>query len=220
MSFERPYIGASPDGIVECNCCNDKVILEVKCPHCIKDGVCEDEDREFCMEKVDECNWKLKRNHCYYYQVQAQMNVCNIANADFVVWTEKNIIIERIKIDKEFFDNECIKVEHFFVYGILPELLGKWFTRKNVANEKGVVPILQCSTSSQSDQNIEEDMDKPWCYCGTPCSGKMIMCDNSDCAIQWFHFDCLRIRCPPKGKWYCPSCTKLTRGSRKKDKAQ
>lgn len=118
VSFERPYIDASPDGIVHCNCCNDKVILEVKCPHCIKDGICEDEDREFCMEKVNGCNWKLKRNHCYYYQVQVQMNICNIANADFVVWTETNIIKERIKIDKEFFDNECIKLNIFLCMGL------------------------------------------------------------------------------------------------------
>ena len=26
---------------------------------------------------------------------------------------------------------------------------------------------------------------------------------NSDCTIQWFHCDCLRIRNPPKGQWYC-----------------
>ena len=35
--------------------------------------------------------------------------------------------------------------------------------------------------------------------------GKMILCDNSNCAIQWFHIDCLKL---PKGKWYCPMCTK------------
>ena len=31
--------------------------------------------------------------------------------------------------------------------------------------------------------------------------GKVIMCNNGNFSIRWFHFDC-RIRCPPKGKWY------------------
>ena len=31
------YIGASPDGLVECNCCHQGVV-EIKCPHCAKDA--------------------------------------------------------------------------------------------------------------------------------------------------------------------------------------
>ncbi len=46
----------------------------------------------------------------------------------------------------------------------------------------------------------------------------MVQCDNDKCTIQWFHFDCLRIRCPPKGKWYCPSCRKLPKFSMKMKK--
>ena len=33
ISYERPYIGASPDGIVTCDCHTEKFLLEVKCPN-------------------------------------------------------------------------------------------------------------------------------------------------------------------------------------------
>lgn len=32
----NPFVGASPDGIVECNCCGTGV-LEIKCPYSCKD---------------------------------------------------------------------------------------------------------------------------------------------------------------------------------------
>ena len=56
---------------------------------------------------------------------------------------------------------------------------------------------------------------KVWCYCGQPSYGNMITCEHNECNITWFHFDCLRIRCPPKGKWYCPSCRKQPKTSGK-----
>lgn len=36
----------------------------------------------------------------------------------------------------------------------------------------------------------------------------MIGCDASDCAIEWFHFECVGIMVPPKGQWFCPDCRK------------
>lgn len=56
------------------------------------------------------------------------MNVCDIEVADFVVWSEKDIVIERILRDRAFFEAECEKIEPFFTYGVLPELVGKWYT--------------------------------------------------------------------------------------------
>ena len=48
--------------------------------------------------------------------------------------------------------------------------------------------------------------------------GKMILCDSSNCAIQWFHIDCLKLAEVPKGKWYCPVCTKGKRRKRQSKK--
>ena len=169
--------------------------------------------------------WALKRNHTYYYQIQLQMTVCKVKYGDFVVWTEKEfaaerIEIERIEIDDVFFDTQNNDVKHFYVYGVLPEVIGKFYTRKPVANCEGIVPVpISSNTPGKGDEEKDDtDLSRLWCYCNEPSFGDMVKCDNDKCTIEWFHFDCLRIRCPPKGKWYCPSCRKLSKfcGKRKK----
>lgn len=47
-----------------------------------------------------------------------------------------------------------------------------------------------------------------YCYCRCPYDevSEMIACDGSNCSIEWFHFECVNIIMPPKGKWYCPEC--------------
>lgn len=49
-----------------------------------------------------------------------------------------------------------------------------------------------------------------YCYCQCPYDevSEMIACDGKDCAIEWFHFECVGIMVPPKGKWFCPDCRK------------
>ena len=51
----------------------------MKCPFCTKDSNPD-------MAKFLE-NGSLQRDHPYYYQVQTQMFVCDMAFADFVVCT-------------------------------------------------------------------------------------------------------------------------------------
>ena len=55
ISLDRPYIGASPDGIVSCDCCG-KGVVDVKCPLCVKDGLPDASPPGFCMKKDE---WKL-----------------------------------------------------------------------------------------------------------------------------------------------------------------
>ena len=214
----KPFLGVSPDSIITCNCCG-KGVLEVKCPYCNRENLTEDDQKSFCLTKEDE-KWKLRRNHSYYYQVETQMMVCKVPHCDFVVWTEKELAVERIVADIEFFNPVLDAVQHFFVYGLLPEILSKLYTRKPVVNSQGTVPT-PTTTSSTAFVGLEDesqqcdDYSKLWCYCNEPVFGEMIMCDNAKCPIKWFHFDCLRMRSAPKGKWYCPSCRKLSQISRK-----
>ncbi len=200
--------------------------MEVKCPFSAKDGFpsAEKEMETFCMRK-DDAKWILKRNHAYYFQIQLQMVVCKVKYCDFVLWTEKEFVTERILIDNNFFDTHLANVKDFYIYGVLPEVVGKFYTRKPVIDSNGVVPlvaistnIVQESTACSINQTDTEDMSRLWCYCNQPVFGDMVKCDNQKCTIKWFHFDCLRIRCPPKGKWYCPSCRKLAKFNRKKNR--
>ena len=83
-------------------------------------------------------------------------------------------------------------------------VVGKWYTRAPVAQSDGVVPVPTATTSTVEEGNHDdsEDESRLWCYCEQPSFGQMVMYDNKKCPISWFHFECLRIRTPPKGKWY------------------
>ncbi|XP_019858726.1 PREDICTED: inhibitor of growth protein 4-like [Amphimedon queenslandica] len=62
----------------------------------------------------------------------------------------------------------------------------------------------------QPDFNSEPiDPDEPtYCLCNQVSFGEMIGCDNEECSIEWFHFVCVGLTSKPKGKWYCPQCSK------------
>ncbi|XP_063696500.1 uncharacterized protein LOC134827671 [Culicoides brevitarsis] len=50
--------------------------------------------------------------------------------------------------------------------------------------------------------------EKVYCYCRCPYDevSEMIGCDDDNCRVEWFHFECVGILMAPTGKWYCPDC--------------
>ena len=63
---------------------------------------------------------------------------------------------------------------------------------------------------------IDPDEER-YCLCNQVSFGEMVACDNQDCEIEWFHYGCVNITEPPKGKWYCPRCVESF-GPKKKRK--
>ena len=124
ISQDKPSIGASPDGIIVCDCCGTGA-LEIKCPFCIKEELTDTPPPGLCMERDENGVWKLKQEHACFYQVQVHLNVCQLEYGDFVLWTENGLAIERITRDTTFYEQNTDSVKHFFVYGILPEIVGK-----------------------------------------------------------------------------------------------
>ena len=80
-----PFLGASPNGIVNCSCCS-KGILEIKCPykHRGKSIMQATADKDFCLDAVGD-HMALKRRLPHYYPVQAQLHVCDVDFCDFCV---------------------------------------------------------------------------------------------------------------------------------------
>ena len=185
ISDDYNFIAASPDGVISRDCCGHG-ILEIKCPF----GTNDDPDLAQFLQ-----DGSLPKDHQYFFQVQTQLFVGGAEFADFVVCTFPNNIptlsIERITLDQEFV-NTCIEqASQFFKVGILPELLGRWYSRSIV------IPVKINSTS-----------DYDYCYCKEELGGEMVCCDNSNCISgQWFHLSCLNIKTTPRAKtWYCPTC--------------
>mmetsp|Transcript_42492 Transcript_42492/g.109253 ORF Transcript_42492/g.109253 Transcript_42492/m.109253 type:complete len:182 (-) Transcript_42492:157-702(-) len=51
-----------------------------------------------------------------------------------------------------------------------------------------------------------DDTEPKYCFCNQVSFGNMVACENPDCKIEWFHFDCVGLTEQPKGMWYCPDC--------------
>ena len=51
-----------------------------------------------------------------------------------------------------------------------------------------------------------------YCYCQRVSFGAMIACDNPDCPVEWFHYECAGLAETPKGRWFCRHCTEKAGG--------
>ena len=222
INCEWPFIGASPDGIINCSC-HGKGVLEIKCPFCHRESTIQSAamDKTFCLKKSGE-NLCLDRSHAYYYQVQTQLFVCDVEYADFCVCTflkdgndydDGGIHIERICKDFDFWEKCVEKARNFFTTCLLPEILGNWYTRPSFKNDStnsltDDTPGTSGSGNSSAGDDTSDSTVQTFCYCHGPEEGDMIACDNPKCAIEWFHIICLKMERLPKGKakWYCPDC--------------
>ena len=157
LFLEKACFGASPDAFVECLCCGPGV-LEVKCPYCMRNEGFDVamEKSSFCLERSSNGELMLKKEHPYYYQCQLQMVATARPYCDFVVWRPEDCHIERVFHDRDFIAEKLKKGEELFWLGIVPELLGKWFTRDNSK--------LSVISQAALDEDDEDD-DGTWCYC-------------------------------------------------------
>ena len=206
---DSPFLHATPDFLCECECCG-LGCGEVKCPYCIEgldfEKYCE---QKSCLQPDGE-KFVLKREHAYYYQVQQQLNITKRAYCDFVVYaTSPNgskIFQERILPNPEHWATQLTKLSVFWRNCVLPEVLGRWYTRKmDLKKELG-------SVSGTGD-----------CYCRRTSDERTVSCSNPECPISVFHLACLFITNVPK-TWLCPHCRKLpkfirsSKGAKKLDR--
>eukprot|EP01137_Pigoraptor_chileana_P001193 Opistho-2@38460 len=73
-------------------------------------------------------------------------------------------------------------------------------------DEPPVEPLLAVPMPPPEMQAIDPTEPR-YCICNQVSFGEMVACDNEDCALEWFHYACVGITEPPKGKWYCEECT-------------
>lgn len=113
----RPYIGASPDGLVECQCA--KRVLEVKCPESLE---------KFLVQNTEKSNdtaatKKLKRASAYFCQVQVQMGLTGCKQAElFVFLNDHNNTCIAVIFD-EYFRDIIERSSYFFEKYVLPHIL-------------------------------------------------------------------------------------------------
>ena len=78
LNPDFPYLGASPDGIVNCSCCGVGC-LEIKCPSKYRDNLIEDMIFGSCgyLEFGNGGALEIIKTHACYYQIQPQL-LCNM----------------------------------------------------------------------------------------------------------------------------------------------
>ncbi|RKP38022.1 the Ing1 Phd finger in complex with A histone H3k4me3 peptide, partial [Dimargaris cristalligena] len=65
----------------------------------------------------------------------------------------------------------------------------------------------------ESDMAIDPN-EPTYCYCNQVSYGEMVACDDENCDIEWFHYQCVGLNSQPKGKWYCSECLSRRKRSR------
>ncbi|XP_029730491.2 uncharacterized protein LOC109425600 [Aedes albopictus] len=132
ISRQHPEVAASPDGLLLCACCK-KVPLEIKCPFKFKDETDVllklTRKPQPYLRKTSE-GFELIESHDNYAQVQAQIALTEANFGYFYVWTKHEDVLIKVPKDEEYWNEVVTKANTFFIAVILPELLGKYYTRE------------------------------------------------------------------------------------------
>ena len=121
VDIAHPFLGATPDDIVSCGCC-EKGVLEIKCPYSCRETAFAKAGQHFLLKKDKDGQFHLDVKHSYYYQVQAQIKLCSADCYDFVVWREEEMFVQGI-LDSDFLMKAISKCEQFIKLAVLPGML-------------------------------------------------------------------------------------------------
>ena len=102
ISKDSCFLGASPDGICQCDCCGVS-ILEIKTSSKHKGKTIKQaltDDKSLCIN----LSGSLKTTHPYFSQVQGQMAVTGFKQAFFVLWLGGEN--EQMSVSKLTFDQD------------------------------------------------------------------------------------------------------------------
>jgi len=171
ISQQKPFLAASPDGILYCKCHGISTI-EIKCPYSMRDKKIKD-----C---VKECSFLflnkngeiiIKKSHKYYTQVISQMALTKTNQAYFVVWTLVDHVVISVEFDKVHWEKVSVNLAVFFKTFVCPALLG-------------LKPLTFCGKCDQvllEEAEIDSSEEKEL---------NSILCDI--CSI-WYHYKCESI---------------------------
>jgi hypothetical protein len=184
VKADYPYLAGSPDGLFVCKCCSPAT-LEIKCPYSARNGNIMEKAVYKNVEFLEDHNGipQLKRTHRYYTQVQAQMWLCGVQHAFFVVWTMGGRpLYEEIKFDLAFITKVVNSLTLFYKAYILPCILG-------------YKEILQCPKCEKVILEKEEI--------------NCVLTESSVCCevcATWWHLPCAGLQDNSLESWLCFSC--------------
>eukprot|EP00750_Incisomonas_marina_P025599 INCI5585.1.p1 GENE.INCI5585.1~~INCI5585.1.p1 ORF type:complete len:263 (-),score=44.41 INCI5585.1:200-988(-) len=85
--------------------------------------------------------------------------------------------------------------------------------RKRKADQQAAILAAHSNTANQALYGAPATSFVPsneplYCTCRRPYVGQMVACENEDCEISWYHFECVGLTEQPAEdeKWYCKTC--------------
>ena len=129
ISLENPWLAGTPDGLVHDPSDDSSQplgLVEIKNPYSARHLTMAEAVKSptFCLEqnKKENNTYNLKRRHNYHYQIQCQLYCTNREWCDFVVRTDKDMHVERIRRDGSWWTSNIEKLQTFYFSSLLPEL--------------------------------------------------------------------------------------------------
>jgi hypothetical protein len=117
---DKPYLGASPDLLVECSCCG-KGLLEIKCPYSIVYEVPSADNLSYLQTYQGQTI--LKEKCPYFAQIQGQMALTNRSWCHFFVYTQKGHHMQKIIFDFAYWTRLERKLSLFYKKYFSPKLV-------------------------------------------------------------------------------------------------
>lgn len=168
IPVEYPFLIASTDGEVDCDCCG-KGILEIKCTKF------ENEDEEDVPP-------------AHYDQMQHYL-LClgpDYKYADYVVWHVNGATRKRVFADPARQQQILAKTELFSRNVVIPEPMGRYFSSlKSMFSGLSVLP---------RDDSISPVI----CYCQKPAQPPTVKCMGKRCTFVQFHLKCVSLKTIPQ----------------------
>lgn len=126
ISDKYPVLGCSVDGICSCKCKtgHPSKIVEIKCPFSQRLSNPKDAGvKAKCVYDKEAGVWTVMSSCPYYAQIQGQLGLYGMEEADLVIFTKFGIHIATVKYDEKYFSEMVDKLISFHKKYIIPELI-------------------------------------------------------------------------------------------------
>ena len=117
---ELSHLGSSPDRIRVCQCCGKRVV-EVKSLYSKRSLMPHIAAAEYIYKENG--IYKLKTETKWNYQIQGEMALSKLRNADLVIYTNKGIMIIEVLFDEKLWQEMLVKLNKFYSKCMIPEIL-------------------------------------------------------------------------------------------------
>ena len=118
VCLQQPWLAASPDGLINCNC-HGAGVIEVKCPYKhreVKIIKAIENDTNFPLTYDENSHeFELKTSHEYYFQLQLQMFVTQRKYGIFVIFTTCDLVYVKVPINENLFEDVFPHCKLFFM---------------------------------------------------------------------------------------------------------